>query len=137
MSSDAALAAANFSLNTSLAARDQAARARFLFVQARRAAQFGVSRSVEVARSGRSAVATAAVRAGASGFTAEGSATDVIARLAQEAETGRQRALYEGFRESDDLRHQARIQKSSARFNRILATASGGLGGFLLSGGSF
>lgn len=135
MSLQAAMAMGTIALQSGLSAINQRAQSRFLFAQSRRAAEFGVTAAQEVSRAGRASVSTATARAGASGFTTSGSAEDVIARLAQEAETSRQRALYEGFREADDLRYQAQVARQNANRSSALAGITGGVNAFLLSRG--
>lgn len=92
------------------------AQAKALRSDARAVEAAGIAEANDRARAGREAVATGAAIAGASGFTTEHSATDVLARMAAEAETSAGRARWEANREADRLRYEAKVRKRGALF---------------------
>ena len=87
------------------------AQAKALKQDARQRELIGIAEANDIARQGREAEAFGAAQAGASGFTLEGSATDVLARLGAEAETAAQRARWEAYRDADQARYEAKIRK--------------------------
>ena len=127
MSAQAFLALGSMGLQSLTSMADDRTQARFAFAQASRAKALGVSRAAQREQQGRAAVATARTRAAASGFTADGSAEDVIANLAQEWETSRQRALWEGFREADQHTYRGKVLRQSANIKAGIGVATTGL----------
>lgn len=89
----------------------------------------GVSEALDRTRAGRAAVATGVTIAGASGFTSSGSATDVLARMAQEAEVSAARARFEASRDADLMRYRAKVERRQASMSMI--------GGIIKAGASF
>ncbi len=75
-------------------------------------------------REGRAALAGASVAAASSGFTGEGSATDVIAGLARRVDTDSRRARWEASLRVQRLRNEAKQEKRAA----VFGLASGLLG---------
>lgn len=90
------------------------AQARQLRNNARSRELQGLAESNQRAREGREAVAAGAAIAGASGFTLEGSATDVLARMAAEAETNSARARWEAHWDAEQMRYEAKVRKRQA-----------------------
>jgi hypothetical protein len=81
-----------------------------------------VAEANDRARDGRAAVATGVAIAGASGFTTSGSAADVLARMAAEADTAAARARYEGLRDAQALRHRAKLEKFKGKQAMLAGT---------------
>lgn len=83
-----------------------------------------VTEAEDRSRAGRARVARGVTIAASSGFTTEGSATDVLARMAQEEQTGADRALYEGLRDARELRYRERLARRRGR-NALLGGVFG------------
>lgn len=107
---DASLGAANVleGIFGALIAGKQAAGLR---ADARTTELAGLAESNRRARLGREAIGAGIAIAGASGFTTEHSATDVLAQMAAEAETSAARARWEANGEADKLRFEAKVRK--------------------------
>lgn len=99
------------------------ARARLLKRDAFNQMLAGEAEAADRLREGQAALAAATTRAAASGFTTEGSATDVIAGLARRVDTDSQRARYDASLRAKRLRNEAKQERRAAAF---------GLGGGLL-----
>lgn len=102
------------------------ARAAGLRADARARIETGEAQADDIMREGREAVAFGTVQAGASGFTVDGSALDVIGRLAQEADTASRRARWQSMREADKIRQEARSAKRGAIFGLAKGVLSAG-----------
>lgn len=100
------------------------ARAAGLRADARARLETGEAQADDIMREGRAAVAFGTVQAGASGFTVDGSAMDVIGRLAQEADTASRRARWQSMREADRLRQEAAQAKRAGIFGLLKGVAS-------------
>lgn len=115
-----------FSLSAGLA------QAKALKSDARQRELEGIAESNDRAREGRAAQGAGAAIAGASGFTLEHSATDVLARMAQESETSAARARWEASRDAAQARYEAKVRKRQAIFGffgSILKAATFAAGG--------
>lgn len=102
-----------------------AAQAKALRADARATELTGIAEANRRAALGREAVGAGFAIAGASGFTTEYSATDVLARLAAEAETSAARARWEANREADQLRYEAKVRKRNALFGLFSGIVKG------------
>ncbi len=93
--------------------------ARALRVTARQVENAGIAEANTIGRQGRFAVGRGVAIAGASGFTVDGSASDVLADLAAEAETSAARARWSADREAERLRFEARQTKRAGVFGLV------------------
>lgn len=104
------------------AARKQAAGLR---ADARATELAGIAEANRRARLGREAIGTGTAIAGASGFTTEHSATDVLAQMAAESETSAARARWEANTEADKLRFEAKVRKRAGLLGIFTGLAAG------------
>lgn len=101
--------------------------ARALKRSARQVEMAGIADANDRAREGRRAIGYGMAVAGASGFTVDGSATDVLAELSALSETSAARARWSADREAERLRFEARQTKRAGIFGAILGVAKAGL----------
>lgn len=101
------------------------AQSRALKADARATELAGIAESNARAAAGREAEASGAAIAGASGFTTEYSAADVLSRLAAEAETSAARARWEASVEADRLRYEAKVRKRAGIFGIVTGLVKG------------
>lgn len=79
----------------------------------------GEAEAADRLREGRAALAAASVAAASSGFTSEGSATDVLASLARRVDTDSRRARWEASLRVQRLKNEARAEKRAATFGLV------------------
>lgn len=104
-------------------------RAAALRNQASRRRLEGEAEANDRARAGRQAVGRGLAVAGASGFTAQGSAADVLAMMARDVSVSASRARYEAYRDAAVLDTQARMAYRAGNMGLIgslLGSASQG-----------
>ncbi len=99
------------------------ARARSLAEDARIQTLAGESEARDRMRAGSAAMAAGAARGAASGFTLEGSATDVLAQMARDVEVDAGRARWDAALRARRLRNEARQENRNA----VLGLVGGGL----------
>lgn len=97
-----------------------------LRADARRREREGFAEEVTLRQEGRRQVGAGTAIAGASGFGVSGSALDVLADLAAEADVSARRARYQGLRDAAVLRTRAKSTLESGR--QGLFTSLGAVG---------
>lgn len=110
------------------------ARAKLLKRDAHNQMLAGEAEAADRLREGRAAIAQATTIAAASGFTTEGSATDVIAGLARRVDTDSRRARFEASLRVQRLKNEARQEKRAAIFGLASGLLSAGASAVAPSG---